>query len=60
MEGDIEISKEWKESRIVMASDGIVSPLEDRRQDVSFRLGIFVYPPHILRLKVRETELWIT
>ena len=60
MEGDIEVSKEWEESRIVMASDGVVRPLEDRWQDVTFRLGIFVYPTHILRLKVRETKLWTT
>ena len=60
MEGDIEVSKEWEESRIVLASDGVVSPLKDRWQDVSFRLGIFVYPTHILRLKVRETKLSTT
>ena len=60
MEGDVEFSKEREESRIVLASDGAVRSLKDRWQDVSFRLGIFVYPSHILRLKVRETKLSTT
>ena len=40
-----------------MAGDGVVISLEDRGQNVSFRLGIVVYPSHIFRLEIRETEL---
>lgn len=59
-EGNVEFSKKWEQSRVIVASDWVVIPLEDRRQNVSFRLGIVIYPPYILGLEIRETELWNT